>query len=278
MSMATLVYSLGDPMNEEILLTGSLRQIDNDTRLYADEVEMKNSPEFNYRIQTYLERTLGIDNANPNKQGRFILYFIENNASREQLSILYDDQKPVITKLNNMYGDNSTTDIERARKLLFSSKGKLFVRQVMKEDWFRDTTGCLVKLKQFEAKELVSAGYKPLFKDGDYYLTIEDILDYSSKKEKLGFMRDLVEDTLEIWKGKLEEQDEDILYYYSRNLRMSINKYYKSINGPKAVVNFMPEVNTLANVIYIGGKVNRRRKGYYISPRSSKVKKMDTAA
>jgi hypothetical protein len=278
MSLATLVYSLGDPMNEEKLITGSLRQIDNCTRLYADEVEMRNGSEFKYRIDSLLERTSVITNVYPTTEGRFILYFIEDNSRREKLDTLYNDQNPVITKLNNIYGDNSTTDVERARKLLFSSKGKRFLKQCLNEDWFRDTTGCLVKLKPFEAKELISSGYKPLFKDGDYYLSIEDILSYSTTKEKLGFMRDLVEDTLEIWKEKLEELDEDILYYYSRNLRMSINRYNKSMSDKKAVINFEPEVDTLASVIYRGGVLSHRRKGLYISPRSNKVLKKDAAA
>ena len=273
MSIATLVYTLGDSLNEEKLLSGSLRQIDNCTRLYTDEIEMRNGTEFKYRIDCYLQLNSA---TNPNNKGSFKLYFIEDNAKKEEMGILYDDTKAIVTKLNNLYGDPTTSEVERARKLLFSSKDKIFLKEIMKEDWFRDTTGCVIKLKTLEAKELIKSGFKPLSRDGEYYTTTEDILGYSLSKDRLGFMRDLVEDTLEIWKEKLEEQSEDILYYYSRNLRRSINKYYRIINMKKPIINFEPEANALAYVLYQGGVLSHRRKGLYISQRSSKVKKMDT--
>ncbi|MBR4262466.1 MAG: hypothetical protein IKQ35_03800 [Bacilli bacterium] len=276
MSMATLVYTFGDPLNEEKLITGSLRQIDNCTRLYTDEVEMRNGSEFKYRIDSYIQRNSASIENSPNT-GQFKIYFIEDNAKRDELRIIYDDPRPVITRLNNIYGDNSVSEVERARKLLFSSKNKLFLRQNMGEDWFRDTTGCLVKLKTLEVRELIGAGFKPLCRDGEYYLTIEDILEYSLGREKLGFMRDLVEDTLDIWKEKLEELDEDILYYYSRNLRMSINSYHSNMNAKRPIVNFRPEVGTLSAVLYTGGVLSHRRKGLFISQPSNKVLKMDAA-
>ena len=80
MSMATLVYTYDQIDNDEKLLSGSLAQIDNCTRMYTDETALATSMEFRERIANYQRRNQSYLDSHPWETGRFKVSFIEDNS------------------------------------------------------------------------------------------------------------------------------------------------------------------------------------------------------
>ncbi len=280
MSMATLVYTYDKIDNDEKLLSGSLAQIDNCTRMYTDETALATSMEFRERIANYQRRNQSYLDSHPWETGRFKVSFIEDNSRSEEVDIIYDDPRPIITKTSYMYGEETTNEIEQSRKLLFSSKDKNFLRSCLGKDWFSDTTGYLIRLNGSEFAELTRNGYKPKYNvDGYYYLSIGEILEYHLKEKKLNSVRSLVEDALEVWKEKIEELPNDLLYYYCRNLRLEITKYSRSLKSSKSVTNFKANIYLMVPVALGNGTINRvrSRKNRYRKSEYTKVKRMDAA-
>ena len=206
MSKAILSYTLNKNSNVEtdelILLTGSLRKIDNCTRIYESVSTMRNSPEFQEQIDNFIKRnTSFIQNHNNGFEGEFIVSFIVDSDSREYLPLLLNDDKQIRTRTSSLEEVKSET--EEARKLLFKSKSKLFLRRMLQDERFADTTDFDIKLKLPEYKEVIKKGFKPKLIDGEYYLTIHEILEYSLTTEKFGLMRGIIEDALEVWKENI---------------------------------------------------------------------------
>lgn len=278
MGKAILSYTLDKKSNSDadelILLSGSLRMVDNCTRAYESIESMRQSPEFQERINDFIKRNENyIKNYNDNFEGEFAVAFIIDTDKREYLPLLINDDKPIRTRTGAL--EEVKSEVEKARKLLFRSKNKLFLRRMLQDERFADTTDFDVKLKLPEYKTVVRKGLKPKMIDGEYYLTIQEILEYSLNEEKLGLMRGLVEDALEVWKENILDLDDELLYYYSRNLRLAINAYDKDKLEKKLVTNLKANVQNMISLVKEGcGKVvHYRVAGKYQT--SNKTKKLD---
>ena len=84
-----------------------------------------------------------------------------------------------------------------------------------------------------------------------YKVDTRDLFEFISTNSKLGILRGVFEDTLDIWKRKLISLDNEELYYISRNLRLLINDYNKEIRKKenKKITNLKiyPSINKLVN-------------------------------
>ncbi len=278
MGKAILSYTLDKKSNSDadelILLTGSLRRIDNCTKYYKSLEEMRQSPEFQERINNFVKRNENyIKNYNNNFEGEFAVSFIVDSDKREYLPILLDDKTPIRTRTSSL--EEVKSEVEKARKLLFRSKDKLFLRRMLQDERFADTTDFDIKLKLPEYKEATKRGMKPKLIDGEYFLTINDILEYTLKVPKTGLMRGLVEDALEVWKENILALDDELLYYYSRHLRLAMNAYDKDKVDKKLVVNLKSNIENMIDVVKNGcGRVIRYPvSGQYRS--NNKTKRME---
>ena len=279
MSKAILSYTLdkksGIEANELVLLSGSLKMVDNCTRGYDSIEALRQSSEFQARINAFLQKNENyIRDYNNNFQGEFVVAFIMDSEKREYLPLLINDDKPIRTRTSAL--EEVKSEVERARKLLFRSKDKLFLRRMLRDERFSDTTDFDIRLKYPEYKEVVKKGIHPKQIDGSYYLTIHEILEYTLQTEKNGVMRGLVEDALEVWKENILALDDELLYYYSRHLRIAINEYDKEKFSKKLVTNLKANVQNMIGVVKDGpGRVIR----YPVSGRyqliSNKTKRMD---
>lgn len=279
MGKAILSYTLDKKSNSDadelILLTGSLRRIDNCTRFYDSIEEMRQSPEFQERINDFIKRNENyIKNYNNNFEGEFAVAFIVDSEKREYLPLLMGDKTPIRTRTSSL--EEVKSEVEKARKLLFKSKDKMFLKRMLKDERLADTTDFDIKLKLQEYKEVVKRGYKPKLIDGEYYLTINDILDYHLKSEKIGLMRGLVEDALEVWKENILALDDELLYYYSRHLRLVLNAYDKDKYGKRLVTNLKTDIYNLVGVVKEGcGRVIHYPVSGKYQPMSRKTKRID---
>lgn len=279
MGKAILSYTLDKKSNSDadelILLTGSLRRIDNCTRFYNNIEEMRQSPEFQEQINNFIKRNENyIKTYNNNFAGEFAVSFIVDSEKREYLPILIDDKKPIRTRTSSL--EEVKSEVEKARKLLFRSKDKMFLKRMLKDERFADTTDFDIKLKLPEYKEVTKKGIKPKLIDGEYYLTIHEILEYTAKTEKLGLMRGLVEDALEVWKENVLALDDELLYYYSRHLRLALNAYDKDKLGKKLVINLKANVQNMLGFTKEGkGKVIHYPVSGKMRPVGTKTKRID---
>lgn len=275
MGKAILSYMLDRNTNnttdEIILLSGSLRSIDNCTREYESIQAMRQSREFKERIDSFVKRNEEYIENNNGFDGEFTVSYILDSDKREFLPILINDRKPIRTRTSAL--EEVKSEVERARKLLFRSKDKIFLRMMINDDIFSDTTGFDIKLKLPEYKEMVKYGMKMKVVDGDYYLSIHDVLEYALNVPSLGLMRGLVEDALEVWKENILDLDDENLYYYSRYLRLAMNRYDREKLRKKSVVNLKSNIVGMIDIVKNGyGKINH----YPVSGRcTSKIKRMD---
>ena len=112
MSKALLVYiPQNDDKNQIILESGSLFYIDSITKTYKNSNELKKH--YSYKIDE-------------DKQGAINTFYIRSNSLKEKIPTLYNDTKPV-NIYDNFY-EKVYSETERARKLLYNSKGKLLLR------------------------------------------------------------------------------------------------------------------------------------------------------
>ena len=249
MSKAILYYILPNKEAIRVMDFPSLEEMDAFTKKFSSVDDLRNSSSIKWILEPYS------DQFNP-KQCRFVLFFIEDNDKKDCIPIILDDSRPIIT-IKNTFNGNVLPELERARKLLYSSKENSFLRNMMQEQWFSDTTGCLIRLKPYEAHELASAGFGLVHNSSDYYAKIEQIFEYRLSRKKLGYMRELFEDSLEMWKEKIEALPSDILYYYSRNLRIGINSYYNGMKEQISISHFEQSKNLFEVVLEEGIVLNK---------------------
>lgn len=208
--------------------SGTLRYIDSITKDYKNEKELKNSDDYREKIKAYSTVHNNID-------GEIILSYIKNNNEKLELNLLYDDPVAIRTRTSSLEEVKSET--EMARKLLLNSKNQLFLTLFLLNKNLSATTTSTVKMTIDEYKIAKHEGCNVTAYDGEYRIPISDVLKYRLKHKKLGPMRLLVEDTLEVWKKNMLSLNDDDLYFYSRELRLLMNEYHYRKIPRRAVYN-----------------------------------------
>lgn len=227
MSIAILGSKFHNDDNKVITLdSGALRYIDTITKSYKNEEELKNSDIYREKLKAY-------SNVYSNDNGKIVLSYIKNNEERLLLSPLYDDPDAIRTRTSSL--EEVKSEVEKARKLLLNSKNQMFLTSFLLNKNLSSTTKATVKMTIDEYKIAKSEGLNVTAGDGEYRISINDVLKYRLKHKKLGPMRLLVEDTLEVWKKNMLSLNDEDLYFYSRELRLLLNEYnYRKI--PRRVV------------------------------------------
>lgn len=234
---ATLIYEL-DTNKRIPVKAGSLVSIDTETmNIEKPSLLMQ---KFKKPIMTLLNENKDYVQNNPDNKGRFLIEYVKDSDIKEELPVIYkrDKFRPILTRtiplsIETLKKSNiriEKSEIERARQLLLSSKYKRFLTAFLKSDIFHDTTAHKMKVSKDEYDKAREIGIEGFIKNNQYGLTIREAFIYLYKANRLGSMRVLVEDALELWKKNLENLEDDELYYYARNIRCLIDDYYANIN------------------------------------------------
>lgn len=166
-----------------------------------------------------------------------ILQFIsENNMCKGKFEIEYPleiDRKITIPVLFNTFDElvlvddfmnGKISEIEKARKLLFTSKNQLFAKLFLMNSDIHSAFSYKFQISD-EERFLAEKNNLRVTKDLDaYYVDFIDLIKYRIENYKLGNLRNLYEDILETWKNELELMTDDF-YYCSRQLAWLINEY-----------------------------------------------------
>jgi len=216
-SIANIELSFIDKFEEKniILESGNLRQIDNIFKSFENEKSLIYSEDYKEKITELSEEQL--------RNSKVELYYIKDNNEKIKLKPIYNDKEPIHIRINTL--GEQTLEIEKARKLLFSSRNKLFLSLFFNSKNLFNTTFGSVKLSLSEYKYAKDSGVFVYIKDGDYSVSIRDLLKYRLTNNRLGTLRNVYEDTLEKWKSNLLDMSNETLYFYSRELRVLINEY-----------------------------------------------------
>lgn len=225
MGRAVLVYTIDLEKNPKsvTLESGSLSYIDCCTKRYNGSLDLEQSFEYKDKIRSLGER------------GTIKAYYIQSNSLKEEIPILYSDNKPII-KYDNYY-DKQLSESEISRKLLFNSKNKLFIKSFLKSSKLTKSLNFDVKLSYNEYLYALKKDLKATLSVGEYKVSAKELFMFASNNSKLGILRGPFEDSLDKWKRKFLSMDEEELYYHSRNLRILINDYNSKIKNRISIKN-----------------------------------------
>lgn len=243
MRKATLTYTAVSNNYEAIksinLESGSLFYIDECTKGHENLISLQNSYLYYDRIKSFLT------NNNTNK-GKFSIEYVINNEKKEKLPLLLGDDTPIFNR-DNVY-EYKKSEIEKARKLLFNSKNKMFLKAFLRCKKFTNTLNFNVKISYKEYLYANKLNIKTNYSNGEYYLNTISLFNTFSSTNKIKILRPVVEDALEIWKKNMFNLSNEDLYYFSRNLRIFINEYYKAIKIKTPVKNLCINQNVINKV------------------------------
>ena len=222
-SKAILIYSIkndDNTMDYINLEDSNLHTIDNLTSKYASIDELKNIPKYKEQIDRFLKQKQKIDS------GEIKLFYIENKDYKEELKILLNEKNSL--KINKDITNETITEFEKARKLLWSSKNNKYLKLFLKNDRLKDTLNFMIKIQnKKEYKLLKDNGMMIKLYQNSLYTSVIDILRLKLILHNVTYMREIYEETLESWRKYLEDDNMslDNKYYYGRELKFLYEEY-----------------------------------------------------
>ena len=221
-SKAILIY-VANNKERITLYSSSLKNIDNITRLFKNETDFIKNSASKEKVVEVLKGKV-----NEVTEEHLELLYIDGRDKSERLPIIYNDEA---IYLGNNFEEKTEDEIEVARRLIWSSKDDLFLEKILESPIIEDTTASFIIVRSAqELKELMKNEIKTYNNEGSYYVSLKDMLLYKLNHKKLGLLRSLVEDSLELWKKKIKALNSDLEYYYARELRRLVRSYEKDIN------------------------------------------------
>ena len=222
-SKAILIYSIkndDNTMDYINLEDSNLHAIDKLTSKYASIDELKNIPKYKEQIDRFLKQKQKIDS------GEIKLFYIENKDYKEELKILLNEKNSL--KINKDITNETITEFEKARKLLWSSKNNKYLKLFLKNDRLKDTLNFMIKIQnKKEYKLLKDHGMMIKLYQNSLYTSVIDILRLKLILHNVTYMREIYEETLESWRKYLEDDNMslDNNYYYGRELKFLYEEY-----------------------------------------------------
>lgn len=255
MAMAALVYTLIDKEGNRKSLTldsASLKEIDDITRVCRNAYDVINSAKYKNKVDDFV------------KTGSFVrgnlkvVYTIEHD-SRVTLPVIFNRKDEILLFSSTV--DDKLSEVDKARKKLFSSKNNLYTQLFLNNPIMESTTMHLVRLDSEEYLYAKSRGLEPVLVEDDYRLSLKDILKFRMHNSKLRIFRPLFEDALEVWKSDLYSMDHEELYFYSRTLAVLHEEYLVKSRRQELIKNFKFDHKNLTGVITSRYKIGTLRGG-----------------
>lgn len=158
----------------------------------------------------------------------FHLTVSKYDGTKQELPLIFNDNEPIYITSNHY--DGRVSEVDKARKLLFSSKDKKFMRDFLENEILSSTVSFTIPISDVETRSIISGNINlPIINtlDGRRVVFASDVFKASLEQKKLGKLRDLFETSIDIWSEKMSSKNDDELYYYSRNIRAMILDYKK---------------------------------------------------
>lgn len=222
MNNATLMYVINNDncIKNLRLENQSLYYIDNYTKNYKNEEDFINNYYNKNKIITFIKE-------NGNTKGQLVICYTTNVNKRENIQPLFNTKENFVFKEDPYEG--KITEIEKARKLLFNSKNQLFAKLILKNNTLDSQLNKLIDLTDEEYYYINKYNIKTAFINNKHYISFKSLFEYRIKADKLGHVRNVYQEMLDILKSRIMFLDNNNFYFYNRQLRIIINEYNELI-------------------------------------------------
>lgn len=225
MNIARLAYLINNENHDFLYLESlPLSMLDQITSCFNGPEELRYCFNYDEKIKVYLKQK------NLEDDGIFKVVYIDNAERKEILPVLY--------KENNKNTDFKTEDIKeikKARALMWSSKNEKYLEMFLENERLKDTLYKNIKLYKSEFETLKENNRSVYYNNNEdtFYTNILNILEYKKDFHAKGAMREVFEDSLELWKMTLLDLDKETRHYYARELKILREKYEQSLTKEK---------------------------------------------
>ena len=197
--------------------TSSLYEMDLFTSKFKDDNDLFNHLGNKGKILEFIR--------NNNAIGKFVITYVSNVYSKKDIKPLFNYSKKI--SINDDYSNNDVSEVEKARKLLFNSHGQLFAKLLLFNKDIPECYNYRFSITYQEYLHAIKNGLEVVKKEDSYYISFYELLKYRATHRKLGALRNVYEDMLDVWKRKLDQLNDEDYYYYCRQLRLIMNDYDK---------------------------------------------------
>ena len=223
MNNATLMYVIDSNQGQHNLRleSESLYHIDNYTSDYKNEEDFINNYHYKDKIYNFIKE-------NGNNKGKLVISYAKTANDKENLQPLFNSKEGFVFDEDPYEG--RLTEIEKARKLLFNSKNQLFTKLILANNTLDRQLNKLIDLTEEENEYVSNFGIKTALINNKYYISFKSLFEYRTIAQKLGYMRNVYQEMLNVLKSRLMFLDDNMFYFYNRQLRIMINKYNELIS------------------------------------------------
>ena len=226
MNNATLEYVISDNSGTKNILleSGSLFNVDQFTCDFKNENDFINKYQNKDVIYNFIRD-------NNNIKGRILINYKNNEKENKEILPLFNAKDIFV------YNNDSITDLERAKRLLYSSKNQLFIKLVFSEKLFDSFLNNLLDLTTEESLFLSDLNYKVYYINGKNYISFKSLLEYRLNVLDLNIIKNAFNRMLDELSKSIFKLDDDEYYFYNRQIRLLLDKYY-DLTAVMSIKNF----------------------------------------
>ena len=214
MGRASLSYFIKD--KNIVLYSDQLINVDSYTARYSSSKDLYNSG--------YKDTIDDFDREYKSK-GKFKVVYIDRGNKTRILPVLYND---ACIFVDDVVEEEIVSESEKARRKLLNSKEQLFSKLFLLNKDIENAKCLSIEISYDEYKLLRKSGVYTYSNKGAFFVSIEDLIKYRASHKRLGKLRPIYEEALDIWKEKMDSLSYDDIYYLSREYHI-INKNYKKV-------------------------------------------------
>ena len=256
MGRASLSYFIKD--KKIVLFSDQLINVDNYTSRYTSSKDLYNS--------TYKDVIDDIDRES-RARGNFKVVYIDRGNKTRVLPVLYNDASIYV---DDDFGEHIVSESEKTRRRLLNSKEQLFSKLFLLNKDIENAKALSIEINYEENKLLNKCGVYTYSNHGNYFVSIEDLIKYRASNKKLGKLRPIYEQALDIWKERMDTLNYDDIYFLSREYHI-IYDNYKKVRENGISINNLDIVKD--NLDCINGKISIRSNTPYLMHNKMKKKK-----
>ena len=150
---------------------------------------------------------------------------------RRSVPIIFNDKTSIQISTSSQMSDDS--EIEKSRKLLHSSKDKMFLKMFLENGELCETANYEIIITSSEA-DYITKNKLPIpiiNSDRGRRVNMLDVFQVYLTSSKPGMIRKIYDDSLNVWENEISDLSYDEIYYYSRTLRLLSHDYEAAVKG-----------------------------------------------
>jgi hypothetical protein len=215
MGKATLSYVVKDDVFS--IFSDYLVNIDKYTSSLRNERELFDNVSKNSYFHSFISTT--------KSKGSFRIMYVDSLNKKKDIPVIFDTDQ---IEIDDIYEKGIVSESELTRRSLLNSKEQLYAKLFLLNNAVDSARKYNVLISKEEDEILRNSGISTFALGNNRAVSIEDLIRYRSTHRKLGEVRSIYEQALDMWKEKMNSLSFDDIYFLSREYRI-INNYYNRI-------------------------------------------------